>query len=174
MDEVFARYLGPGFRWAYRQNPARVRSRDDALRDGVNCVALAHLVIRDLFGVTLPADLQTYELIGDQTYFEPVPGPEALRAGDLVWFGPERPGVRLEEFVPRFDGDDITNMRDFPVKHVAVCTGGASDPLLHASLIEGTTALWPLERFGEYGKYGRIHTIRRLRRRVGRTTCCSG
>lgn len=168
MDEVFARYVGPEFRWAYRQNPARVRTRDDALRDGLNCVALAHLVLRDLFGFTLPADLQTYEILGDRTYFEPVPGPGDLRTGDLVWFGPEHPAVTLETFVPRFNGDDITNMRDFPVKHVAVCTGGPGDPLLHASGTEGTTALWPLARFSQYDKYGRIYAIRRLRARFSR------
>lgn len=162
MDEVFARYVGPEFRWAYRQNPARVRTREDALTGGLNCVALAHLVLRDLFGFTLPAGLQTYEILGDRIYFEPVPGPGDLRAGDLVWFGPQRPPVSLEEFVPRFDGDDITNMREFPVKHVAVCTGGPGDPLLHASGVEGTTALWPLERFRQYDKYGKIYAIRRL------------
>lgn len=161
MDEVFARYLGPGFRWAYRQNPARVRSREDALTGGLNCVALAHLVIRDLFGFTLPAELQTYELMHDRTYFEPVPDTGDTRPGDLVWFGPERPPVTLDEFVPRFDGDDITNMRDFPVKHVAIRTD--EDVLLHASGMEGTTALWPLQRFLACEKYRRIYAIRRPR-----------
>jgi hypothetical protein len=41
MDEVFSRYLDPAFRYVRSQSPARVRSRDDALRDGLNCVALA-------------------------------------------------------------------------------------------------------------------------------------
>jgi hypothetical protein len=55
MDETFLRYRDPAFRYAKSRNPARVRCRDDALRDGLNCVALAHLMIRDLFGYTLPA-----------------------------------------------------------------------------------------------------------------------
>jgi hypothetical protein len=59
MDEVFSRYLDPAFRYVRSQSPARVRSRDDALRDGLNWVALAHLAIRDLFGCVLPARLQT-------------------------------------------------------------------------------------------------------------------
>jgi hypothetical protein len=54
MNKVFLRYLDPGFRYVKSQNPALVRCRDDALRDGLNCVALAHLVIRDLFGYVLP------------------------------------------------------------------------------------------------------------------------
>ena len=80
----------------------------------MNCVALAHLVIRDLFGCTLPDRLQIYELIGEREFFEPVPSLEHMRAGDLVWLGPERPAVTLDEFVPQFDGDDITNMDEFP------------------------------------------------------------
>jgi hypothetical protein len=48
VDEVFSRYLDPAFRYVRSQNPARVRSCQDALRDGLNCVALAHLVTRDL------------------------------------------------------------------------------------------------------------------------------
>jgi hypothetical protein len=36
MDEVFSRYLDPAFRYVRSQSPARVRSRDDALRDGLN------------------------------------------------------------------------------------------------------------------------------------------
>lgn len=166
MDDVFARYVDPGFRYALRQNPARVRSRDDALRDGLNCVALAHLVIRDLFGCALPASLQMYELIHEREYFEPVPSLKLMRAGDLVWFGPEHPPLELDEFVPRFDREDITNMRDFPVKHVAVCTGSRDDgdPLmLHASRMEGTNALWPLRRFLARDQYRRVYAIRRLR-----------
>lgn len=166
MDAAFSRYVDPAFRYAYRQNPARVRSRDDALRDGLNCVALAHLLIRDLFGCALPGRLQTYELIHEREYFEPVPSPEHMRAGDLVWLGPERPSVPLDEFVPRRTGDDITNMTEFPVKHVAICTDGFDDRdpvLLHASLIEGTNALWPLRRFSDHDRYGRIYAIRRLR-----------
>src|ERR1700728_2601732 len=122
MDEVFSRYLDPAFRYVKSQSPARVRSRDDALRDGLNCVALAHLVIRDLFGYALPARLQALEMVRDLAHFWSVPGPERMRAGDLVWLGMDRPDVELEEFVPRYDGGELANFSDFPVKHVAICT----------------------------------------------------
>ena len=112
MDEVFSRYLDPAFRYVWSQNPARVRSRHDALRDGLNCVALAHLVTRDLFGYTLPARLQSLELARDLAHFAPVPDPERMRAGDLVWFGVDRPAVGLDEFVPQYDGDELVNGSD--------------------------------------------------------------
>jgi hypothetical protein len=109
-------------------------------------VSLAHLVTRDLFGYTLPARLQTYELVRDREHFELVPDPARLQAGDLVWFGLAEPPVSLEEFEPQYNGDELLNWRDLPVKHVAISTGAREhgDPLLlHASLIAGTNVLWP-------------------------------
>ena len=166
MDEVFSRYLDPAFRYVVSQNPARVRSRQDALRDGLNCVALAHLVTRDLFGYTLPARLQSLELSRDQAHFEAVPDPERMQVGDLVWFGVDQPRVGLDEFVPQYDGDELMNGGDLPVKHVAICAGAGDDGdrlLLHASSVDGTNALWPLKLFREYDRYRRIYAIRRLR-----------
>jgi hypothetical protein len=110
-------------------------------------VALAHLVTRDLFGYTLPARLQALELARDLAHFEPVVDPGRMRAGDFVWFGVDRPGVGLDEFVPQYDGDELMNGSDVPVKHVAICadTGDDGDRLpLHASSVDGTNALWPL------------------------------
>jgi len=166
MDEVFLRYLDPRFRYVKSQNPARVRSRDDALHDGLNCVALAHLVIRDLFGCALPARLQALELVRDVVYFEPVKDPELMQAGDLVWLGLQRPQLEQEEFVPQYDGDELVNAADYPVKHDAIGTGTRDHDdhlLLHASVVDGTNAVWPLRRFAEYDRYGRIYAVRRLR-----------
>lgn len=173
MHETFQRYLDPGFRYSLFQKPVLVRSREDALRDGLNCVALAHLLIRDLFGYGLPSALQTYELVRDREHFEPVLNPADLRAGDLVWFGLADPPVSLEEFTPRYDGDELLNWRDHPVKHVAIATGTRDDEgdplLLHASRIAGTTVLWPLGRFGDYDLYQHIYAILRLRPEFRRT-----
>ena len=169
MDEAFLRYLDPAFRYVKSQNPVRVRCRDDALRDGLNCVALAHLVIRDLLGYTLPAHLQALELVRDLEHFEPVPDPGHLQAGDLVWLGEQRPRVEQEGFVPQYDGDELVNGGDYPVKHVAICTGTRDEDdqlLLHASAADGTNALWPLRRFRDYDRYGRIYAIRRLRQEL--------
>ena len=166
MNEVFLRYLDPAFRYVRSQVPALARSREDALREGLNCVALAHLVTRDLFGYTLPAWYQSLELVRDLAHFEAVPDQEGMQAGDLVWLGADRPLASLEEFVPRYRGHEPPNGADFPATHVAICTGaraGADHLLLHASTVDGTSALWPLGKFGDYAGCRRIHAIRRLR-----------
>ena len=135
-------------------------------------MALAHLVMRDLFGYALSAHLQALELVRDLEHFEPVPDLEHLQAGDLVWLGVDRPRVQQEDFVPQYDGDELVNGRDFPVKHVAISTGTRDDDdhlMLHASSAAGTNALWPLRRFRDYDRYGSIYAIQRLRREFRRT-----
>jgi hypothetical protein len=124
--------------------------------------------VRDRFGYTLPAHLQALELVRDLEHFEPVLDPGHIQAGDLVWLGEDHPLVEQEEFVPQYDGDELVNGSDYPVKHVAICTGTRDDDgdylLLHASAADGTNALWPLRRFRDYDRFGRIYAIRRLRR----------
>jgi hypothetical protein len=100
-----------------------------------------------------------------------------MRAGDLVWLGVDGPRVKLDEFVPQYDGDELANGGDFPVKHVAVCTGTRDDGdhlLLHASSADGTNTLWPLRKFAGYDRYRRIYAIRRLRREFRRPAGASG
>ncbi|WP_045878081.1 hypothetical protein [Pseudofrankia sp. DC12] len=166
MDDELLAYLDPAFRYAWSRGPTEVTSRAEALRDGLNCVALAHLVIADLFGHRLPASLRSLEMFRDRTHFEPVPGQAEPRAGDLVWFGAADPPVPPDEFVPRFRDGELLNFRDFAVNHVAIHTGsraGGDHLLLHASVTDGTNALWPLRRFGDHPRYARTYGVRRLR-----------
>jgi len=188
VDEVFASYLDPAFRYVFTQSPARVRDRADARRSGLNCVALAHLVIRDLFGHALPAGSQSVELFGDLERFEPVPATARLRAGDLVWLGAAAPAIRPEDFVPRYRNGELLNFAEFAVNHVAIATGDREDGdvadgsvadgdvadggladgdelLLHASPVEGTVALWPSRRFRDHDRYRTVYAVRRLRER---------
>jgi hypothetical protein len=149
VNEVFLRYLDPALGC-----------------EGLTGVALAHLVTRDLFGYTLPAWYQSRELVRDLAHFEAVPDQERMQAGDLVWLGADRPLASLEEFVPRYRGHEPPDGPDFPATHVAICTGaraGADHLLLHASTVDGTSALWPLRKFDDYAGCRRIHAIRRLR-----------
>jgi hypothetical protein len=69
--------------------------------------------------------------------------------------------------VPQYDGGELVNGSDCPVKHVAICTGTRDDDdhlMLHASVADGTNALWSLRRFRDYERYRRMYATRRLRR----------
>jgi len=89
----------------------------------------------------------------------------------------DRPRVKLDGFVPQYDGDELANGGDFPVKHVAACTGTHDDGdhlLLRASSADGTNTLWPLRKFAGYDRYRRIYAVRRLRREFRRPARASG
>lgn len=172
MDEVFQSYLDPDFRYVNSQIPARVRSRESALADGLNCVALAHLVIRDLFGYTLPAKFQSTELSSDLVHFEPVPAVGQMQAGDLVWLGAANPAISLDDFAPRLSDGKLLNFSEFPINHGAIYAGLNENHdylLLHASSADRTNAIWPLRKFDDYDRYRRIYAIRRLRQQFRAT-----
>lgn len=165
MTVLLERYVDPAFIYRFTQGPDRVPDEATARRDGLNCVALAHLVLRDLFGQSLPNSLHCYEMVSDTQYFDTIDSTETMQAGDLVWFGLVSPKVSLLDYIPQYDRNgDLVNWRDNPVKHVAIYTGeNPRDRLmLHTTNIEGTNVVWPLRQFADYRRYERIYRISRL------------
>lgn len=166
MTNVLDSYLDPAFRYSFTQGPDVVRSLEDALQNGINCISLAHLALQDLFGVQLPSRLHCAEMYLDKTRFTHVDGIEMLQRGDLVWFGIEEAPIEPDEFVPVYDNGALTNWRDFPIKHTAISTGQQNlegDPLLlHSTHLEGTNVVWPLGKFAKYKRYEKLHGITRL------------
>lgn len=167
MNKLLEPYLNPGFEYKFTQGPDLVRTREDAIRNGINCVSLAHLALKDLFDYKLPSDLMCVELHLDAEHFNKVDKLEDMQAGDLVWFGVENPDIQVEEFTPVYANGQLMNWADFPVKHVAVYTGGLGENndylLLHSTHVEGTNVIWPLEKFKDYVKYRKIYGISRLK-----------
>jgi hypothetical protein len=167
VNEALASYLDPRFRFVVTQIPERVRSRDDALGAGLNCIALAHLVTRELFQYSLPSHMQATELSSDVVHFGLVESTADMITGDLLWFGTDKPVIHLDDFIPRFAADgELLNFDEFPINHVGIYTGerqGAEYLILHASPVDGTNAVWPLSRFADYRRYGTIYKIMRLR-----------
>lgn len=144
-----------------------MRSRSDALRDGLNCISLAHLVIKDVFDYELPPRLGCAELYLDREHFKPVESVTDMQIGDLVWFGLQDAVRRPEDIPLRYDdAGNLVNWRDFPVKHVAVSTGHQvdGDPLLlHATNLEGPhNKVWPLSKFSRYPRYRKLYGVTRL------------
>ena len=134
MIEPLKRYLEPGYRYDFNQGPKEVRSPEDALRSGINCVSLAHLAIKDLFDYELPSELHCAEMYRDTEHFVAVDADEPLLQGDLFWFGIKNPKIQAEEFKPVYDhSGNLINWFENPIKHVAMYTGiknGDNDPVL--------------------------------------------
>jgi hypothetical protein len=166
--EPFRSYLDPAFRYVFSQGPERVRSRADALSKGLNCIALAHLIIHDLFDYVLPATYRCTELSTDGEHFTSIPSVSLMRPGDLVWLGRADPATGIEDFVPRFENDRLANFNEYPINHVAIYTGVYDQDdymLIHANRVDQTNAVWPLRAFQDHDRYRRVYAITRLRPR---------
>jgi hypothetical protein len=141
-----------------------VDSEAAAKANGLNCIALAHLVLRDR-GIALPRELNFYELYLDEAHSSTV-SVDAMEPGDLVWFGLANPSIPIEEFIPEYDDNGfLVNWQDRAVKHVAINTGeeqGGVPLLLHATDVEGTNTIWPLDQFREHARYERIYRVSRV------------
>lgn len=140
--------------------------RITAVQTGLNCVALAHLVLKDLFDRQLPTSLHCYEMVIDELYFQTLSMDSEMQAGDLVWLGLENPAISLADFMPEYDeGNNLLNWRANPVKHVAIYTGQRINDdlmMLHASQMNNSNTIWPLRQFSRYRRYKKIYRISRL------------
>ncbi len=167
IDSRLQQFLNPDFNYRFSQNPNVVRTKEDAIRDGINCISLAHLVIKELFDYELPSELLCAELFLDHEHFAPVTDISHLQLGDLVWFGNINNVADPSQIELRYSKHgQLINWREFPVKHVAVFTGvtEANDPLLlHATFFGGgKNTVWPLSKFQTYQRYQKMHGITRL------------
>jgi len=166
MNQLFESYIDERFVYKFTQGPDVVRSRKDALRDGLNCVSLAHLVLREMFDYQLPSDLFCTEMFYDREHFADVDSTASARPGDLIWLGTDMPAVGIDDFVPEYNGKELVNWSQFPVNHVAIATGKSADDdplLLHSTHITGTNVIWPLGAFKAHKGHERVYGITRLK-----------
>ncbi len=166
MNQVLQTYINPKFQYVFTRGPDEVKSTEAALLNGINCISLAHLVIKDLFDYKLPSDLKSSELSKDTLHFNLVNSLDDMEIGDLVWFGVSNPIVELKDFKPKYRDKQLLNWRDFPIKHVAIYTGEKTEGdylMLHSTSVDGTNVIWSLNKFKNYDKYQKIYFIKRFK-----------
>ncbi len=165
-NEVLSHYINPDFVYRFNHGPNVIKSREQALREGLNCEALAHLALRDLTNVALPSDLRCYEMYNDTEYFRKIETSETLQEGDLFWFGQNR-NMRPVDFQPLFNKGELTNWDEYPVKHMALFTGehahDGNPLLLHATYVTGTNSVWSLPEFNKYPQSKKLYGVTRLK-----------
>lgn len=164
--DITERYVDPDCTYDFWLRPQDVPDLQTAQQKGMNCVVLAHLVMKEMFDYELPPDLRCTEMFLDSTHFVRTEfNAEQLRPGDLVWFGRAASRVSAEQFKPSYDqSGHMQNWRDFPVNHVGIYVGrDAQDEaqILHSVARENTT-LWPLRKFGQVPRYSIVWGSSRL------------
>lgn len=164
MSDVLSRLAQAEIVYDWWRGPQEVRSIEDAVANGANCVALAHLAIGT---AVLSPKLHCFEMVGDRQRFETVKDLNDLRPADLFWFGQDVPEDVLAAFEPQYNQDQwLLNWQDNPVNHVAIFTGyrdhGGEPLLLHASPEDGRNAIWPLAKFAQYPRYKKLWRVSRF------------
>ncbi len=183
MNCVFESYLESGLGYTFANGPDVIQTREDAAKKGLNCIALVHLLIRDLFDVELPKNLKSWEMFKDNPYFKDVDSTFSIKMGDIFFFGKSTLPSYAPFYKPIFNedrellngsvGDMIIDGRYTGV-HLAMYTGeddGANDPLIiHSSKNVNlpdpnginSIAIWPLSDFVTHKNYAVVHAIKRL------------
>ena len=153
-------------RYAFAHGPDMIRTPAQAVEQGLNCVALAHLLLKALFAADLPSRHQCVEMFYDNPHLQAVPGLAALQTGDVVFVG--RAGIQeqLDAFAPRYDSaGELVNWREFPGLHVALYTGlmaADTTPLLiHANPIDNGVGFWSWQQMLRVPRYSMIYAIKR-------------
>src|ERR1700691_5786652 len=87
MNNVFKNYIDKPYRYVYQNGPDIITSKDQAFKEGLNCIALMHLLLKDIFKLELPSNVKGWEIFCDNPYFESIKSKEDLQTGDILFFG---------------------------------------------------------------------------------------
>lgn len=165
MNSPLEAYIDSSYSYDFTKGPTVVTSPEAARRLGINCVSLAHLALRDLFGYTLPPELLCTEMYFDTEHLRSVPRPADLQTGDIIWLGTES-AMKPGDFQPIYEGRELVNWHDFPINHMAIVTGARNKRgdhlLLDASERNGTPKITPMRSFANYWRHGTVHGASRL------------
>lgn len=146
-------YLKKGIRYNFKSGPMQAPDEQTALDRGVNCGALARLLVLR-FGFWIPESLGPIEMCLPNSYLRQVRFEEPAEIGDLAFFGPEDIEGLSTELLGNQNAVDLFIKRHPGVPHVAVfiCQDNiANEPLyIHASYASRGVDVWPLNKFQEY------------------------
>jgi hypothetical protein len=175
MNTVFKEFLDAGYAYSFGNGPDVIRTETQAKQEGLNCVALMHLLIPHLVGVELPGNLRGWEMYCSNPFFRDVDGVKDMNLGDVLFFGrPTLPEYALQ-YSPAYDehneltneeiGNNLIGHRYSGV-HLAMNTGEVDDTenplLIHANKMEGTVVIWSLAKFLDLKQYSTVHAIKRI------------
>jgi len=168
MNQAITSYLNDTYLYEFKHWPDTIHTQQEALARGLNCVSLAHLIDKSLFGIDLPESLRCIELFYENPYYTTVNSVQDLQIGDLMFVAAKGEQEKIDIFIPRYDEQgNLLNGSEFPHMHIAIYAGEKDeqvDPLfIHANWIDKKVSLWPLRKFREYPRYEEIYAIKRIK-----------
>lgn len=166
LHPAFQHFAEGVFRYRFTSGPDVVQTPEQALEHGLNCVALAHLLLKALRGCHLPPQCQAIEMYSPNPHLQVVASLQEVQMGDVIFVGRAGMQAALDVFVPRYDAaGGLTNWREFPGLHLCVYTGerDADDsPLfIHVNGQDDGVAVWSLARIQQHPRYAALYAIKR-------------
>lgn len=171
MHPIFESYLVKTYHYKFTNWPEIIHTQEQALKGGLNCITLVHILYVDLFEITLPEKFRSIELFQNTSYFDNISDTGELKQGDLFFFGKASEALVLKNFMTQYDKmNNLLNLSELPHIHLGVFTGEYTknnNPLIiHANAIDKKVSIWPLNKFRNYEKYSSILLAKRLKRNV--------
>jgi len=165
MNQSIESLLGIPYR--YENGPFSYESENEARQNGINCIALVHLIYDKIFNVLLPRELRAYEMYCPNSYLDSVSESSSYQIGDIIFVGRKNLTKVLENFNPDFDknGNLITK---FPL-HLAVHAGersGSKELFVHANYDDKKVSVWSEDQLLNNSRYGQIYARKRLNREI--------
>lgn len=105
MNKLFQVFLERGYAYNYQNGPNIITSEEQAVRDGINCIGLMHLLLIRLFKTKLPPNIRVLEIINDNPYFETVHELSEMEIGDILFLGRKELPEYTQSYVPKYDSN---------------------------------------------------------------------
>ena len=169
MNEIFEKYLKIPLKYEKLSGPDKISSIDDAKKYGINCGALVHILINELFKIEFPKELMCIELSYDQEYFKDATDDPDIKLGDISILAKEGISQLLKPFESEYISNGrISDFRKHPRIHLLMYTGetdSLGSPLLIHSNPHSDNAIEisTLEKIMRHKNYEQEYKICRLR-----------
>lgn len=174
MRSVFQLFLDKGFTYNYQNGPNVIRTEEQALAEGVNCIGLMHLLLQQLFNVSLPNNLRVLEIFHDNPYFTSVTSLDDLQIGDILFLGRKSLPDYVHLYKPEYDrngtllNEEESNKiigEKYAGLHTVMFTGerNSNNPqVIDIQKAVGEVRIWALQDLMSNERYENLYGIKRL------------
>ncbi|MFA6572488.1 MAG: hypothetical protein WCT77_14765 [Bacteroidota bacterium] len=175
MNKTFQSFLDASYRYNYQNGPNVITSEGQALKEGINCIGLMHLLVKRLFNISLPQNLRVLEIYNDNPYFKTVSETDELQMGDVLFLGREQLPDYINLYKPRYDeGKNLINEDEgkniigdkHAGYHTVMYTGERdenSTPLvIDIEKAADNVRIWILKELMKNEKYKVLYRIKRI------------
>lgn len=160
-DHTFDRFFG--LPYDYNRGPELANDFETA-KLGLNCVALIHIIYKEVFSVSLEPSLRAVELYYPNESFENLDLDSEKRLGDIAFWARDNIKDVLTDYRPGFDEEG--NLIGKCPFHLAMYIGENKKNealFIHANCIDKNVGIWTENRIRSYIRYSTVLALKRCK-----------